>query len=101
MSKIPISQLEQLEQFCLTENRVCPMPVYWMRLYDIVVRGDKNTSLSVPLILAAWGETTNLDKMVRLVEHLHFAEQNGTLDEADAYLRELPLSGWFRSETSV
>ena len=68
-----------------------------MRLYDIIVRGDKNTPLSVPLILAAWSETTNLDKMVRLVEHLHFAEQNGTLEEADAYLRGLLLSQWLRS----
>ena len=96
-----MTQLEDIEAFCRSEGRFCPMPVYWMRLYDIVVRGDKKTSLSVPLILAAWGETTNLDKMVRLVEHLHFAEQHGTLDEADAYLRELPLSRWFRSETSV
>jgi hypothetical protein len=51
----------------------------------------------VPLILAAWDETTHLDKMVRLVEQLQHAEKNGTLNEADSYLRELPLSQWLRS----
>jgi len=48
------------------------------------------------LILAAWNETTHLDKMVRLVQQLEHAEKNGTLDAVDSYLRELPLSRWSR-----
>lgn len=89
-----MTSFESLEQFCLTENVICPMLVYRMKLYDIIVRGYRNTPLSVPLIPAAWVETTILDKIVRLVEHPRFAEPNGALEEADAYLRELPLSGW-------
>lgn len=100
MKEIPKTELENLKQFCLSKNRVCPMPMYWTRLYEIIVREDKDTTLPVPLILAAWSETTHLDKMVRLVEQLHYAERHGTLDEADSYLREMPLSHWFRSETS-
>ena len=90
-------QLEDLEAFCLTENRVCPMPVYWVRLWEMIKRADVDMEVPLPLILEAWNETTHLDKMVRLVENLQHAEENGSLDAVDSYLRELPLSRWLRS----
>jgi hypothetical protein len=95
------NQLEDLEKFCLSEGRVCPMPVFWERLWGIIKRADVDREVPVPLILAAWDETTHLDKMVRLVEQLQHAEKNGALDAVDSYLRELPLSRWLRSETSA
>ena len=89
--------LSQLAAFCLTENRVCPMPVYWVRLWEMIKRADVDREVPLPLILEAWNETKHLDKMVCLVEQLQHAERNGTLDEAEIYLRALPLSRWLRS----
>jgi hypothetical protein len=91
------TQLEDLEAFCRSEGRVCPMPVYWVRLWEMIKRADVDREVPLPLILEAWNETTHLDKMVRLVEHLQHAEENGSLDAVDSYLRELPLSRWLRS----
>ena len=92
-----MTQLEDLEAFCRSEGRVCPMPVYWTRLWEMIKRADVDNEVPLPLILEAWNETTHLDKMVRLVEHLQHAEANGPLDAVDSYLRELPLSRWLRS----
>jgi hypothetical protein len=63
----------------------------------MIERADVDMEVPLPLILEAWNETTHLDKMVRLVEHLQHAEKNGTLDAVESYLRELPLSRWLRS----
>jgi len=92
-----MTQLEHLEQFCRSDGRVCPLPVYWVRLWEMIAKASPDKEPPLPLILAAWNESTHLDKMVRLVEHLEHAEKNGTLDAVDSYLRELPLSRWLRS----
>ena len=84
-----MTQLEDLEQFCRSEGRVCPLPVYWVRLWEMIAKASPDKEPPLPLILAAWNETTHLDKMVRLVEQLHFAEQNGALGEANEYLRSV------------
>jgi hypothetical protein len=89
-----MTKLEDLEAFCRSEGRVCPMPVYWVRLWEMIKRADVDREVPLPLILEAWNETTHLDKMVRLVEHLQHAEENGSLDAVDSYLRELPLTRW-------
>jgi len=91
-----MSQLTSLEQFCRSDGRVCPLPVYWVRLWEMIAKASPDKEPPLPLILAAWNETTHLDKMVRLVEQLEHAEKNGTLGAVDSYLRELPLSRWLR-----
>ena len=92
-----MSQLTSLEEFCRSDGRVCPLPVYWVRLWEMIAKASPDKEPPLPLILAAWNETTHLDKMVRLVEHLEHAEKNGTLYAVDSYLSELPLSRWLRS----
>jgi len=92
-----MTQLEHLEQFCRSSGRVCPLPVYWVRLWEMIAKASPDNEPPLPLILAALNETTHLDRMVRLVEQLEHAEKNGTLDAVDSYLRELPLSRWLRS----
>jgi len=93
----PSTELTHLEEFCRSSGRVCPLPVYWVRLWEMIAKASPDKEPPLPLILAAWNETTHLDKMVRLVEHLEHAEKNGTLDAVDSYLRELPLSRWLCS----
>jgi hypothetical protein len=47
-----------------------------------------------PLILAAWWDTPAIAKMVRLQEHLRYAEAHGVLRLVDEYLRRLPEEDW-------
>lgn len=47
-----------------------------------------------PLILAAWHDTPALLKKLRLKGHLEWAEQHGSLDPVDKFLRELPEMDW-------
>jgi len=49
---------------------------------------------ALPLILGAWYETPALPKMLRLKEHIDWAEQRGVLDEVDKFLRSLTESEW-------
>ncbi|MEI8133590.1 MAG: hypothetical protein WCH46_00765 [bacterium] len=49
---------------------------------------------SAPLILGGWHYSTNLDKMVRLADHIEWANNHGNLDEISKFLRALPENNW-------
>jgi hypothetical protein len=49
----------------------------------------------LPLILAAWWETSALEKRNRFEEHLIYAERKGILEEVAVFLRSLPEDQWF------
>jgi len=49
-----------------------------------------------PLILAAWHEAPAMSKMLRLAEHIHWAETHGALEQVATFLRNLREEDWFR-----
>jgi hypothetical protein len=49
---------------------------------------------ALPLILAAWHDTPVLLKMVRLADHIEWADKHSALVEIAAFLRELPEKDW-------
>jgi hypothetical protein len=49
---------------------------------------------ALPLILAAWGLTTNAAKRERFVEHLEHAQRHGVLDEVVNYLSSIKDEQW-------
>jgi hypothetical protein len=58
------------------------MPVYWSALYDRLKDKMKaGREPSSPLILAAWWVTTHLDKRLRFIEHLEWAEAHNQIKE--------------------
>lgn len=48
----------------------------------------------LPLILAAWWETTPEQKIMRLREHIEYADKNGAIDAVNKFLRSLKESDW-------
>jgi len=88
-----------LVEYCRANGRFCPQPQSWHRLWEMLPdRKRKPTggwNPPIPLILSAWHETTGLDKMMRLSEHIQWADEHNSIIEIDAYLRELPESQWF------
>ena len=92
-----ISPLESLIAHCNVSGRVCPVPGRWDELWKMLPERQRRGAgwePSLPLILSAWWDSSNLDKQLRLREHVQWANSHGCLPEVDAFLRGLPESEW-------
>ena len=49
---------------------------------------------ALPLILGAWWDTPAISKIMRLREHIEWAETQGCLEEVATFLRKLPEDQW-------
>ena len=88
---------DDLLRYCGENGRVCPMPPQWKALWEMLPnrrRAGGGWELALPLILAAWHDTPALVKMLRLREHIDWAEKHGVLEEVDRFLRSLPEIEW-------
>jgi hypothetical protein len=87
-----------LLEYVKANGRACPQPMSWNTLWEMLPkrrRADGRWEPALPLILAAWWETTTLRKHQRFLEHLEWARSHGCIGEVDTYLRALPESDWF------
>lgn len=78
-------------------KRVCPMPDQWKQLYEMLPdRRPKGGGWepSLPLILVAWDDTPALLKILRLREHIEWANSHGCLDKIYRFLQSLPEDQW-------
>lgn len=92
------SAFESVWAYCISKNRLVPMPPQWNELYKMLRNTGQKPSggwePSLPLILAAWQNSMPIEKQLRFKEHLKWAEQQHQLTEIDKYLRALPESQW-------
>lgn len=89
--------IRSLHEYVATEGRVCPLPVAWNKLWEMLPdRHRKGASWSPPppLILAAWWETPAISKRLRLAEHIQYAANHNAFETVDAFLRALPPDQW-------
>lgn len=73
------------------------MPAEWNTLYGKLKdthRVGVGYEPSIPLILGAWGNTSDVDKQERLAEHISWAAEHAQLGEIGEYLRSLPEDAW-------
>lgn len=78
-------------------GRICPQPDWWARLYELLpdTRNDGYGAIPpAPLILAAWHESGDEQKWLRLVEHLEWAERHGALQVVHDFLAAVPEDAW-------
>ena len=76
---------------------MCPQPTRWQALWELLPnrrRVGAGWEPSLPLILGAWHETPVLLKMLRLAEHIEWAEKNNALEEVATFLRGLGEDDW-------
>jgi hypothetical protein len=97
LGEIVTETAESLIAYCREGKRICQMPHHWTMLWEMLparrlVGGVWEPSL--PLILAAWDETPAMFKMLRLAEHIQWAETHGALDAVAAFLQSLPEADW-------
>lgn len=97
---LSIKALKLLE-YCKQENRVCPQPDGWSKLWkllpDKIQRGAAYIP-AAPLILSGWWYSSDQDKSERLQEHISWADTHHAIDNVDDYLRALDESGWYHTE---
>lgn len=92
-----VEKLEELLKYVCENGRVCPTPQEWHALWEMLPdrqRTNDGWKPPLPLILSAWWDTPALLKMIRLEEHIRYAEEHGVLDQVDAYLRSLTPDQW-------
>ena len=86
--------LSDLLEYCKSNHRVCPQPMFWNDLWKLLPRNDEGQAPSTPLILAAWWDTPAFLKQLRFLEHIQWAHDNGVLEKVDRYLRSLSEDQW-------
>lgn len=89
--------LTSLLDFVKANERVCPMPVQWNELWQMLPGRQRHGATwepPPPLILTAWWDTPSFAKMERLAEHIRYASAHGVLAEVDRFLRALPEAEW-------
>lgn len=91
------NDLDALASFCTDHGRVCPLPMPWNAVWEMLPlrkRVGLEWQPPLPLILGAWAHTTVEEKRARLLDHLKWAEEYGDLPRIDAFLRGLPEDQW-------
>jgi hypothetical protein len=91
-------KLKALIEYVQSDGRICPMPDLWNKLWEMLPeRKQKENGRwepPLPLILAAWWDTTAEQKRERLMQHVKYAAEHGVLNEVDKFLRKLNPGQW-------
>lgn len=93
MGELRRSALEQLIEGMAQDGMVCPEPRTWDRLWRIMSELGTG-SLPLPLILAAWGQTTDCQKRERFVEQLATVDQANVRQELIQAVSDVGASQW-------
>ena len=91
-----MTELDKLLDYCAENDRVCPMPLPWHQVWDMLSGKKRGSGWEPPppLILAAWWETSDQEKRERFELHLHWAAEHGALDKVAQFLRSFPEGEW-------
>jgi hypothetical protein len=91
----------ELLEYCQKNGQICPQQQAWNRLWKMLPNRTQQPSggwePGLPLILHAWSDSSNLEKLLRLKEHIEWADIHDTIDMVDAYLRGLSEEEWFHA----
>jgi hypothetical protein len=89
---------EDLTEYVTSDDKICPHP--WHQLYEIISKEAKARGVSeqvpVPLILAGWAASRDIDKRRRLIEQISYSEKYGFLDTTEKFLRSLSQDDWHK-----
>ena len=100
--KMAGKDIENLIKYCAENGRICPDPDSWNLLWKKLKNKKQKPSggwvPSLPLILAAWWNTSTEQKKERFHEHLKWAEDHGQLEEITNFVLELNEDDWFHEK---
>jgi hypothetical protein len=93
--------LSQVMTEARRNNRACPQPQAWQKLYEMLPgkrQVGRGWEPPPPLTGSAWAATQSLAKRMCLRDHIEWADKHGCLDAVYAYLRQLPEDDWHYME---
>jgi hypothetical protein len=93
-----MATLEEAIKEASKNNRVCPMPMRWTQLYELLPsrkRKGAGWEPAPPLILAAWHEAPSLFEVLRLKEHLEWAASHEVIDQVYSFMASLTEGEWY------
>lgn len=88
---------DNLIEYCAQAGRVCPNPDAWVHLWRMLPNKERvgnSWKPSLPLILDAWYDSPSAMKILRLNEHIEWADANRAIDIVDSYIRGLDELNW-------
>jgi len=90
-----MDQLSILIEYVQDDHRVCPRPIEWQELFELIggIGPDHVWRVDPPLVLGAW-RLPDADKRARFIKHLRWAAEAGKLEVVDAFIRKLPREAW-------
>lgn len=74
-------------------NRVCPLPTVWLRLYALLPNKPPQLQ-GVPATRDEWGRLPSLQKRALLRTHIEWAAAQGVLPQVHQVLKALPETKW-------
>ena len=88
--------LDKVMQLARHRNRVCPVLARWMEFHAQLALHARSARdpLPEPLQGAAWAGTPSLAKRMVFRDQLEWADRNGCLPQAHAFLKDLPDADW-------
>lgn len=93
-----MDELTNIIDFCKINNRICPQPQMWNKLWKLLKnkkRSGAGWKPPLPLILSAWYHSSDNSKRKRLLEHLNWAKEQNQLNTISDYLQSLNESDWY------
>tara|TARA_Y100001970_G_scaffold260134_1_gene341885 strand:+ start:507 stop:1295 length:789 start_codon:yes stop_codon:yes gene_type:complete len=90
------SLLDSCIEYVQINNRVCPMPQYWAKMYEMFRKEIRGTPEMRPLILGGWGAPDEAKRKI-VITQLFEAEKEGILLEVDDFLKRLKEEDWYKS----
>ena len=92
--KDPTLTLDDVLVEARRNNRVCPLPAVWQKLFDYLP--NKTEALpAVPRNEQEWARMSSLQKRTRFREHIEWAATQGVLKQVHAALQRLPEERWY------
>jgi hypothetical protein len=93
-----VDPVDALLEYCRADGRVCPMPTPWNTCWELLPARRRTASggwePALPLILAAWADSSAAEKRHRLQEHIEWAAKHGALEIVARQLRGLDERQW-------
>jgi len=94
--------LEELIKYCVDKNRVCPMPIKWVQISEIISvkpgYPGNHVSLS-PLILGGW-DSSNEKKRDKLKTQIEYVAQDPEIyQELEKFILNLKDDEWYYSNS--
>jgi hypothetical protein len=93
-----MTTLEHLMVEANKDGRVCPQPVVWDRLWELLPdrrRVGSGWEPPLPLVLAGWWEASDSDKRDRFYLHLRWAFERGAIEPVATLISSMKPEDWY------